>query len=113
MCSRGPSYPPLTSGPEAAVSRDDLRVAVKEAIVFLNSFPALVKQLNALFNTTHFTAFDLSLGDAAAVGSLYGYDRLLSAINMDGTFFGRPALNTNEADVGKPSFLFGMEIHAG
>ncbi|RYP59599.1 hypothetical protein DL769_008464 [Monosporascus sp. CRB-8-3] len=89
------------------------KTRLEDTSAFLDSFPALVEELNAPFNTTHFAAFGHSLGGAAAVESLYGDDRLLSAINMDGMFFGRPALNTSEADVGKPSFLFGMEIHTG
>ncbi|RYO84907.1 hypothetical protein DL762_005431 [Monosporascus cannonballus] len=80
---------------------------------FLDSFPALVEQLDSPFNATHFAAFGHSPGGGAAVESLYGDDRVLSAINMDGTFFERPALNTSVVDVGKPSFLLSMEIHNG
>ncbi|RYP46837.1 hypothetical protein DL768_007004 [Monosporascus sp. mg162] len=86
---------------------------LEDAIAFLDSFPALVELLDASFNTTHFAAFGHPLGGGAAVESLYGDDRLLSAINVEGSFFGRHALNSSEADLGKPSFLFDMEIHTG
>ncbi|RYP62640.1 hypothetical protein DL771_009633 [Monosporascus sp. 5C6A] len=84
------------------------------------SYPTLIfgpggggPPLDAPFNTTHSAAFGHSLGGAGAVESLYGDKRLLSASNMDGTFFGRSVLNTSEAEVGKPSLLFAMEIRTG
>ncbi|RYP43460.1 hypothetical protein DL770_011675 [Monosporascus sp. CRB-9-2] len=88
-CAAGrPSYPTFIFRPGGGSPRGDLRDAVRGHDRLPGLLPALVEQLDAPFNTTHFAAFDHSLGGAAAVESL-------------------------QADVGKPSFLFGMEIHTG
>lgn len=79
--------------------------------VFLEKLPGLVQRLEAPINTTHVGTFGHSLGGAAAVGSLFDSDLVKSAIDLDGTLFGRPALNSSEADTGKPSLLLGFDEH--
>ncbi|KAF2841076.1 hypothetical protein M501DRAFT_920955, partial [Patellaria atrata CBS 101060] len=78
----------------------------------LDALPAIVQELGAAFNTTHFAGYGHSLGGAAAVGSAQIDERIVGAINMDGSFWGDLA-STNEtlADVKKPSFLLGFEFH--
>lgn len=82
--------------------------------VFLEYFPKLVQELQAPFNTTHLGSFGYSLGGAAAIGSLYNENCLVSGLNLDGTLFGsRPTLNDTRADTKKPVFFLGNEFHTG
>lgn len=82
--------------------------------VFLDYLPKFIKKLQAPFNITHMGSFGYSLGGAAAVGSIYGDDRFVSGLNLDGSFFGPPpTLNNTQADVKKPFLLFGSEGHNG
>ncbi|OTA56048.1 hypothetical protein K449DRAFT_337041 [Hypoxylon sp. EC38] len=73
----------------------------------------LVRKFNLPFNTTHLGAFGYSLGGAAAFGSLQRNERLVSGLNLDGTLFGDPAINSSVADERKPTFLLGSEGHGG
>ncbi|CAJ2501968.1 Uu.00g048210.m01.CDS01 [Anthostomella pinea] len=86
---------------------------MQDTAVFLDHLPKLAEELEAPFNTSYVGAFGGSLGGAAAVGSAYDDERILSAINMDGTFFGRAAVSTSDADVQKPTLMLGMEGHTG
>ncbi|GAW20438.1 hypothetical protein ANO14919_099440 [Xylariales sp. No.14919] len=81
---------------------------------FLDYFPKLVEKLGAPFSTTHIGSFGYSLGGAAAVGSLYGDDRLVSGLNLDGGLYGpRANLNDSSADTKKPVLFLGNEVHTG
>jgi dienelactone hydrolase len=114
-------YPNGTSvfGVDIDYNSDPLLTAIEEtrmvdAKAFLDYFPELVRKLQAPINTTHIGAFGYSIGGAAAIGSIYHDDRLVSGLNLDGSFFGPPpSLNNIEADAKKPVFLLGNEIHTG
>ncbi|KAI3327847.1 hypothetical protein HD806DRAFT_519793 [Xylariaceae sp. AK1471] len=81
---------------------------------FLDYFPKLVRKLQAPISTTHIGSFGYSIGGAAAIGSIFHDDRLVSGLNLDGQFFGPPpALNNTKADAKKPVFLLGNEFHTG
>lgn len=84
---------------------------LEDTRAFLDQLPALVQRLSAPINTTHIGATGHSLGGAQAIGSLFDSPLIRSGINMDGTMFGRPALNSSKADTGKPSLLLGFEEH--
>lgn len=84
---------------------------LEDTRVFLEKFPAIVKHLKAPINTTHVGTFGHSLGGAAAIESLFDGDIVKSGIDLDGTLFGRPAVDGPEADTGKPSLLLGFEGH--
>lgn len=77
--------------------------------VFLEYFPELVRKLNAPINTTHIGSLGYSLGGAAALGSMYSDDRLVSGFNLDGSLYAR--LNSTNADIGKPVLMLGSEFH--
>ncbi|XXG99395.1 hypothetical protein Hte_005732 [Hypoxylon texense] len=72
----------------------------------------LVHELKLPLSTTHLGAFGYSIGGASAVGSAQASRRVVSGLNLDGTFLGKPALNSSAADVRKPVFSVGSEVHA-
>ncbi|KAL7627312.1 hypothetical protein AAE478_001504 [Parahypoxylon ruwenzoriense] len=80
---------------------------------FLNYLPHLVDKYNLPFNTTRIGAFGYSLGGAAALGSLQVDSRIISGLDLDGTLFGPPGLNSSAADVRKPAMLLGNQDHGG
>ncbi|KAH8169553.1 platelet-activating factor acetylhydrolase [Sarocladium implicatum] len=83
-----------------------------DAEVLLKQLPALKEKLGgAPINTTHVGTLGHSLGGAAALGQLFNNPIVKSGIDMDGSLFGRPALNSSSADVHKPSMLLGFEQH--
>lgn len=82
-----------------------------DSLVFLDQFPQIVETLQAPINTTHIGTLGHSLGGAAAIGSLFDSDIFRSGIDLDGTLWGRPALDSSEADTKKPSLLLGFEGH--
>lgn len=77
--------------------------------VFLQYFPKLVQKLNAPINTTHIGAVGYSLGGAAALGSMYEDDRLISGVNFDGSLYAQE--NGTLADEKKPVMMLGSEYH--
>ncbi|KAI8624473.1 hypothetical protein F5Y19DRAFT_491010 [Xylariaceae sp. FL1651] len=80
--------------------------------VLLNNLPKIVKQLSAPINTSLIGGLGFSIGGASAVGTMY-HEKLVSGLNMDGSFWGRTAANDSTADVEKPVFMFGDEGHLG
>ncbi|KAI0813833.1 hypothetical protein GGR55DRAFT_547107 [Xylaria sp. FL0064] len=85
-----------------------------DTAAFLDYFPKLVRRLRAPFSTTHIGSFGYSLGGAAAVGSIYHDDRLVSGLNLDGALIGSPeVLNTTRADTKKPVLFLGEGLHTG
>lgn len=87
----------------------DMRL--EDTRVFLEKLPGLVQRLDAPINITHVGTFGHSLGGAAAIEALFDGDIVKSGIDLDGTLFGRPALNSSEANTRKPSLLLGFEGH--
>ncbi|KAI0379218.1 hypothetical protein F5Y04DRAFT_290431 [Hypomontagnella monticulosa] len=87
---------------------------LEDNAVFLDHhLTELVDKYELPLNTELVGAFGFSLGGAAALGTLQRTDRLVSALNMDGTLFGDPAFNSTTADIRKPVFLLGNEDHGG
>ncbi|KAF2967257.1 hypothetical protein GQX73_g6344 [Xylaria multiplex] len=85
-----------------------------DTAAFLDYFPELVQKLGAPFSTTHIGSFGYSLGGAAAVGSIYHDNRLVSGLNLDGALYGpQLILNDSRADVKKPVLFLGSELHTG
>ncbi|RWA05545.1 hypothetical protein EKO27_g9562 [Xylaria grammica] len=80
--------------------------------VLLERLPQIVEELNAPINTSLIGALGFSLGGASAVGTLYD-EKIVSGLNMDGSFWGRAAANNTSSDVKKPVFMFGDEGHVG
>ncbi len=65
-------------------------------------------------STTHIGLLGYSLGGAAAIGSIYDDDRLMSSLNLDGSLLGsRPVFSDTRADAKKPVLLLGEELHTG
>ncbi|KAI1775427.1 hypothetical protein F4818DRAFT_416563 [Hypoxylon cercidicola] len=86
---------------------------LEDNAVFLEQrLSRLARELKLPFRTTHLGALGYSIGGAAAVESAQDSGRLVSGLNMDGTFLGKPALNSSAADVRKPVFMLGNEGHA-
>ncbi|KAI0382447.1 hypothetical protein F5Y04DRAFT_252687 [Hypomontagnella monticulosa] len=79
--------------------------------VFLNRLPDFIHELKAPFNITHIGALGYSLGGAASIGSMYDHDRIVSSLNLDGSFFGLP--NSTASDVYRPVLLLASEGHSG
>ncbi|KAI2620748.1 hypothetical protein GGS26DRAFT_594846 [Hypomontagnella submonticulosa] len=73
----------------------------------------LVDKYNLPLDMKVIGALGYSLGGAAGLGSLQRTGRLVSGLNLDGTLFGDPALNSTTADIRKPVFLLGNEGHGG
>ncbi|TGJ77139.1 hypothetical protein E0Z10_g10743 [Xylaria hypoxylon] len=87
---------------------------LEDTTVFLDYFPKLVRKLGAPFRTTRIGSFGYSLGGAAAVGSIYDDDRLVSGLNLDGALYGpQLILNDTRADAKKPVLFLGSELHTG
>ncbi|KAI4859856.1 hypothetical protein F4820DRAFT_438591 [Hypoxylon rubiginosum] len=85
---------------------------LEDNAVFLDlHLSKLVRELKLPFGTTHLGAFGYSIGGAAALGSAQDSSRLVSGLNLDGTFVGKPALNGSAADLRKPAFLVGSAGH--
>jgi hypothetical protein len=84
---------------------------LEDSLVFLDQLPQIVETLKAPINTTHIGTFGHSLGGAAAIGSLQDSDHFRSGIDLDGTLWGTPAVNSIDADTKKPSLLLGFEGH--
>ncbi|KAF2965912.1 hypothetical protein GQX73_g7665 [Xylaria multiplex] len=80
--------------------------------VLLETLPQLVEDLNAPINTSLIGSLGFSLGGAAAIGTMYD-EKIVSGLNMDGSFWGRTAANNSSSDVKKPVLLFGHELHLG
>ncbi|KAI0975553.1 hypothetical protein F4678DRAFT_483825 [Xylaria arbuscula] len=80
--------------------------------VLLERLPEIVASLNAPINTSLIGALGFSLGGASAVGTIYD-EKIVSGLNMDGSFWGRTAANDSSSDVEKPVFLFGHDGHLG
>ncbi|TGJ87450.1 hypothetical protein E0Z10_g1293 [Xylaria hypoxylon] len=80
--------------------------------VLLERLPQIVEELNAPINTSLIGSLGFSLGGAGAVGSMYD-EKIVSGLNLDGSFWGRTAANDSSSDVKKPVFLFGQEGHLG
>ncbi|KAI0116174.1 hypothetical protein F4776DRAFT_673629 [Hypoxylon sp. NC0597] len=83
------------------------RTRLVDNTAFLEYFDVLVKELKAPINTTHIGTLGYSLGGAAAFGSMYDDDRLISGLNLDGTLY-----EDTHADEKKPVFLLGNENHS-
>ncbi|KAI0100539.1 hypothetical protein GGR51DRAFT_551455 [Nemania sp. FL0031] len=79
----------------------------------LAQLPRIVEELKAPFNTSLIGALGFSLGGASAIGSMYYEKKIVSGLNMDGSFLGRTAANDSSADVAAPVFMFGHEGHLG
>ncbi|KAI1418938.1 hypothetical protein F5Y12DRAFT_364138 [Xylaria sp. FL1777] len=78
----------------------------------LEMLPEIVEKLKAPINTNLIGALGFSLGGASAVGTIYD-EKIVSGLNMDGSFWGRTAANDSSSDVKKPVFMFGQEGHVG
>ncbi|KAI1409312.1 hypothetical protein F5Y13DRAFT_182195 [Hypoxylon sp. FL1857] len=83
------------------------RTRLVDNAVFLEHLDDFVKGLKAPINTTHIGIFGYSLGGAAAFGSMYDDDRLVSGLNMDGSLDA-----STHADEKRPVFLLGNENHS-
>ncbi|KAI0906993.1 hypothetical protein F4823DRAFT_47447 [Ustulina deusta] len=88
----------------------ETRVVDNKAL--LERLPEIVEELNAPINTSLIGALGFSLGGASAIGTIYD-EKIVSGLNMDGSFWGRTAANDSSSDVKKPVFLFGQEGHLG
>ncbi|KAI3334471.1 hypothetical protein F4824DRAFT_501991 [Ustulina deusta] len=88
----------------------ETRVVDNKAL--LERLPEIVEKLNAPINTSLIGALGFSLGGASAIGTIYD-EKIVSGLNMDGSFWGRTAANDSSSDVKKPVFLFGQEGHLG
>ncbi|KAI1382729.1 uncharacterized protein F4822DRAFT_95135 [Hypoxylon trugodes] len=76
---------------------------------FLESLSIFVETLKAPINTTHIGVLGYSLGGAAALGSSYYDERIISGLNLDGSLFGRST--SANADIKKPILLLGNQEH--
>ncbi|KAI2607176.1 uncharacterized protein GGS25DRAFT_532405 [Hypoxylon fragiforme] len=92
----------------------DMRVGDNAAFLSTH-LPALARGGELPLSTANVGALGYSLGGAAALGSLQseGGGLLVAGLNLDGTMWGAPALNSSAADVRRPSFLLGNEGHGG
>ncbi len=83
---------------------------------FVESWPALVKQLCAPFQTTALGVFGHSFGGAAILGvadAIPDTRKVVSALNLDGQLFGDPASNVSSvADIKRPVLMLGQTNHA-
>ncbi|KAI1759921.1 hypothetical protein GGR53DRAFT_526766 [Hypoxylon sp. FL1150] len=76
---------------------------------FLNNFTEFVQKLDAPINTTHIGALGCSLGGAAALGSMYDYDSLVSGLNFDGSLYAME--NSSFADEKEPVLMLGNQYY--
>lgn len=86
-------------------------VRVRDTVFFVDQWPALVDSLHAPFDKTHLGAYGGSLGGAVSFGAAIDRPEILSALNMDGTNWGKPAANDSSADAAKPVMQFGSDGH--
>jgi pimeloyl-ACP methyl ester carboxylesterase len=87
---------------------------VRASTHFVESYPTLVEQFKAPFQTTQLGALGHSFGGAASVGMAGAVMDVVSALNLDGTLFGKPASNVSSvANIEKPILLIGETIQRG
>ncbi|KAE9369688.1 alpha/beta-hydrolase [Stipitochalara longipes BDJ] len=87
---------------------------VRAGTHFVDSWPALVEQLKAPFHTTRLGVLGHSFGGAASVGMAGAIPDVVSALNLDGTLFGKPASNISSvANIKKPVLLVGETVQLG
>jgi dienelactone hydrolase len=87
---------------------------VRAGTHFVESWPAMVEQFHAPFQTARLGALGHSFGGAASVGTAGAAPRVVSALNLDGSLFGKPASNvTSVADIKKPVMLMGETVQRG
>jgi pimeloyl-ACP methyl ester carboxylesterase len=87
---------------------------VRAGAHFVESWPALVEQFKAPFQTARFGALGHSFGGAASVGMAGAIPDVVSALNLDGTLFGQPASNVSSiANIKKPVLLIGETVQLG
>jgi dienelactone hydrolase len=84
---------------------------VRAGTNFIDSWPGLVKQLGAPFQTSPLGVLGQSLGGAAALGVAHAIPDVTvvgSAVNLDGGLYGDPASNmTSLADLKRPVLMMG------
>ena len=95
--------------------REWYEVRVEAGKHFVESWPALVKQLGAPFQTAALGVFGQSFGGAAMLGvanALRDTNAVASALNLDGQLFGDPASNVpSVADIKRPVWMLGQPNH--
>jgi hypothetical protein len=88
-------------------------VRINETMALIDRIALVEEGLGAPIDCVRIGAFGHSVGGAAAVGAQLKDQRILSGINIDGTFFGTAANNDSSADTKTPVFLFGSNNHNG
>ncbi|KAI1152416.1 hypothetical protein F4825DRAFT_418949 [Nemania diffusa] len=88
----------------------DVRIVDNRDVI--DRLPEIVAELGAPINTSLIGALGFSLGGASGIGTMY-YENIVSGLNMDGSFWGKTAVNDSSVDVKKPVFMFGQEGHLG
>lgn len=84
---------------------------VRAGTHFVESWPTLVEQLKAPFQTTQLGALGHSFGGAASVGMAGAVLDVVSALNLDGSLYGKPASNVSSvANIKKPILLMGETV---
>jgi hypothetical protein len=82
-------------------------------MALVDNIPSLSTSLGFPVDSTRSGAFGRSLDGASAAGFLQKDRRIVSGMNMDGTFMGDLRANDSSVDVKRPVFPFGSETHIG
>lgn len=89
-------------------------VRVRESLHFIDYLPDLVAEIGAPFKTDNLGAFGHSLGGSTALTLALESDKIVAAINQDGSHLNRLNSTADQADLGStPSLILGSEGHTG